>query len=351
MASRRHSVLLSAQVAMAAALPWLASRLLGPSDRWWALLVLAAVTAFAVLNRRIRLVWLLPLAALTSLGTIAVDAPSWAAAATLLVATAAAVAVVRQVPSTDVSAGTGPRALLGWTMVALGAATALVAMVGTTASDAAFEVGQAEAAEAWDAPLVGAPQSVSGAEDPSDPSASESFAAAADGESGAPVATSALAGEVESGSSLPAPDPVFTPEPLAKLEFQRPGSPAPVTDRTLYVGPDVTAADLSRGPGHYPTTSEPGAQGNFAVAGHRTGWGSPFLKLDELRAGDRVRVTDRTGVRHIYAVDRSELVDPDATWVLGVDPLGTGQPTLTLTTCDPPGINDRRLIVFATLLD
>ena len=50
-------------------------------------------------------------------------------------------------------------------------------------------------------------------------------------------------------------------------------------------------------------------------------------------------------------VDDRRLVAPEDDWVLGRDPLGTGLPTLTLTTCDPPGVNDRRLIVFATLAD
>jgi LPXTG-site transpeptidase (sortase) family protein len=60
-------------------------------------------------------------------------------------------------------------------------------------------------------------------------------------------------------------------------------------------------------------------------------------------------VTDRMGARHVYSVERTEIVDPDDTWVLTADPLGTGRPTLTLTTCDPPGVNDKRLVVFATL--
>jgi sortase A len=117
----------------------------------------------------------------------------------------------------------------------------------------------------------------------------------------------------------------------------------------LFVGTDVTEADLAAGPGHYPSTSRPGDEGNFAVAGHRTGWGSPFLDLDELRAGDEVLVTDRKERTFTYVIAEAVLVDPDESWVLGRDPLGTGRPTLTLTTCDPPNVNDRRLIVFGTL--
>ena len=138
--------------------------------------------------------------------------------------------------------------------------------------------------------------------------------------------------------------------PFAKLRFVKKGTDeSVVTDRVLYVGPDVSDRGLAAGPGHYPQTSKPGRKGNIAIAGHRTGWGSPFLHLDDLERGDRIELVDRKGVRHTYVVDSATLVKPDADWVLGDDPLGTGAPTLTLTTCDPPSVNTERLIVFATL--
>ncbi len=55
---------------------------------------------------------------------------------------------------------------------------------------------------------------------------------------------------------------------------------------------------LELGVGHYPGTAEPGAVGNFAVAGHRTTYGRPFHEIDALRDGDRVIVeTASDGVR------------------------------------------------------
>ena len=41
--------------------------------------------------------------------------------------------------------------------------------------------------------------------------------------------------------------------------------------------------ELVEGPGHYVDSAMPGEQGNFALAGHRVGKGSPFLDLDQLR--------------------------------------------------------------------
>jgi sortase A len=52
-----------------------------------------------------------------------------------------------------------------------------------------------------------------------------------------------------------------------------------------------TDADLLRkGPGHYPDTPLPGQPGTSAIAGHRTTYGAPFRRLDELKKGDRILV-------------------------------------------------------------
>jgi LPXTG-site transpeptidase (sortase) family protein len=56
------------------------------------------------------------------------------------------------------------------------------------------------------------------------------------------------------------------------------------------------------------------------------------------------------GDRRTYRVADVRLVDTDDVWVLGPDPLGTGTSTLTLTTCDPPGVNTKRLVVIAALV-
>ena len=42
----------------------------------------------------------------------------------------------------------------------------------------------------------------------------------------------------------------------------------------------VGVEDLKKGPGHYPRQP-----GNAAIAGHRTTYGAPFSRLDELQPG------------------------------------------------------------------
>lgn len=137
---------------------------------------------------------------------------------------------------------------------------------------------------------------------------------------------------------------------VAMMEFERPGSDdPPVHAGPLFVVNGVELSTLRRGPGHYPSTAAPGEEGNFAVAGHRTTYGAPFLHLDEIRPDDEIHVTDAEGNRHTYKVAEQRVVQPDARWVVDSDPLDTGAPTLTLTTCHPRFSAAKRLVVFAEL--
>lgn len=138
---------------------------------------------------------------------------------------------------------------------------------------------------------------------------------------------------------------------IALIEFVRPGSDrALVHDGPLVVIEGVTGDDLAKGPGHYPDTALPGQPGNFAVAGHRTTHGAPFFHLDAVRAGDEILVTDRRGTQHTYEVTRQRVVLPTDAWVIGEDPLSTGKPTLTLTTCNPRFSAAERLVIHAELV-
>ena len=115
----------------------------------------------------------------------------------------------------------------------------------------------------------------------------------------------------------------------------------------------VALPDLSRGVGHYPKTAVPGQIGNFAVAGHRATNGEPFAHLDSVKVGDALVVETRTSW-FSYVVDKVQIVDPSAVWVL--DPVPgkpAQQPTrqlITLTTCNPRWASTQRLIVFGHLV-
>jgi sortase A len=107
----------------------------------------------------------------------------------------------------------------------------------------------------------------------------------------------------------------------------------------------VSLPALKRGPGHYPDTPLPGQPGNAAIAGHRTTYGAPFSRLDELDRGDPILVTTRQG-RFRYEVSSKTVVRPSETSVLDA----SDDNRLTLTTCEPKFSAARRLIVVATLV-
>ena len=63
----------------------------------------------------------------------------------------------------------------------------------------------------------------------------------------------------------------------------------------------VQVEDLRNGPGHYRATVFPGQEGNSGIAGHRTTYGAPFNRIDELLPGTEFTVTTVQG-EHTYRV-------------------------------------------------
>ena len=112
----------------------------------------------------------------------------------------------------------------------------------------------------------------------------------------------------------------------------------------------VGRGDLRKGPGHVPGTVMPGQRGTFAVSGHRTTYGAPFYRLDELRKGDRILIVTQ-GWTFVYTVSRTQIVLPTDVWVLDNVPGPGSKPraTITLTTCHPRYSARQRLIVFGDL--
>lgn len=147
----------------------------------------------------------------------------------------------------------------------------------------------------------------------------------------------------------PTEDPVEVGDAYAALWFERAGERI-VSDDILYVVEGVSLDVLRRGPGHYPESDVPGGPGNFAIAGHRTTYGSPFWSLDMLQPGDTIHVMDRAGQEWVYGYREQRIVRPTDVWVVGDDPLGSGQPTITLTTCHPRHSAAQRLIAWGELL-
>jgi sortase A len=112
----------------------------------------------------------------------------------------------------------------------------------------------------------------------------------------------------------------------------------------------VSRDDLRKGPGHVPSTVLPGQPGTFGVSGHRTTYGAPFYRLNELGKGDTITVVTREAI-YTYTITRTAIVRPTDTQVLDnvFGPDNKPKATITLTTCHPRYSARQRLIVFGDL--
>ena len=140
-------------------------------------------------------------------------------------------------------------------------------------------------------------------------------------------------------STVLAPPPPIEGDPVAQIRIPKIGV-------TRYVVEGVGVADLKKAPGHYPMTPLPGQVGNAAIAGHRTTYGQPFYRLNELELGDEINVQTLQG-SFTYIVDGKTVVQPSQTEVLDQ----TEEARLTLTTCEPRFSARRRLVITAVLQD
>jgi sortase A len=106
------------------------------------------------------------------------------------------------------------------------------------------------------------------------------------------------------------------------------------------------AADLSRGPGHYEKTEVPGLGKTVGIAGHRTTFGAPFRRIDDIDAGDAITL-EMPYATFRYRVFKHEIVDADD-WSVIRD---RGFDTLMLSACHPLYGASERWIVYARLVE
>jgi sortase A len=103
--------------------------------------------------------------------------------------------------------------------------------------------------------------------------------------------------------------------------------------------------DLRKGPGSFPEAPLPGAPGTAAIAGHRTTYGAPFRRINQLERGNTITVTMPYG-RFTYSVERKRIVGPNDIWVIQ----RVGYNRLVLSACHPLYSAAKRIVVFARLV-
>ncbi|PJF43138.1 MAG: hypothetical protein CUN55_09235 [Phototrophicales bacterium] len=140
--------------------------------------------------------------------------------------------------------------------------------------------------------------------------------------------------------SLTFTEPPQATDPIA-IEIPRLG-----IDRASGKGNISRGADwetLTNGLGWYNNGANLANGKNIVIVGHNDIYGEIFKNLGDLEVGDEITIYGNSGQRYTYRVTDERIVWPNEVSVL--DPnSGAG---LTLITCYPYRVNDRRLVVFA----
>ena len=129
-----------------------------------------------------------------------------------------------------------------------------------------------------------------------------------------------------------------------------PQQPRSVQIPSIGVNHSVVQGDdweqLKKGIGHHIGSALPGEEGNLVLSAHNDIYGEIFRHLDKLSPGDEVFVS--TGREsYTYVISEIEVVAPTAVDVM--EP--TDHASLTLISCYPYLINNKRIVVFADLVE
>lgn len=154
---------------------------------------------------------------------------------------------------------------------------------------------------------------------------------------------------VEPGKTAPAPIKPGIGEAFARIYIPAigvgMGDPRAVVE-------GVATADLKKGPGHLPGTALPGEVGNLVISGHRTTYGAPFNKIDQVDAGDEIIIETATSY-FTYRMTSRQIVKPsqfEVTFpVPNMKDAKAVKKLITLTTCNPKYSAKQRLIVYGEL--
>lgn len=127
----------------------------------------------------------------------------------------------------------------------------------------------------------------------------------------------------------------------------------PNTQRQIAEGTGTDVLNSTRlGVGHYADTALPGAEGNFAIAAHRSAYGGGMHLINELQVGDPIYIQTKDGW-YTYRFRNFEYVRASQVGVIDAVPQGigeqAGQRLITLTSCNPLYSTAERIIAYGVL--
>jgi sortase A len=128
-----------------------------------------------------------------------------------------------------------------------------------------------------------------------------------------------------------------------------PGHPVRIQIPALGVDAPVVLGDgdeqLKKGVGHHIGSANPGEPGNLVLTAHNDVFGEIFRDLDQLKPGDSIIIYTNGQRIYTYLVTGTEVVGP-----LDVEVMApTRQPTVTLISCYPYMVDNKRIVVSGTM--
>lgn len=133
--------------------------------------------------------------------------------------------------------------------------------------------------------------------------------------------------------------PIPTPGPQHAIRIQIPA---------INVDAPVIQGDgweqLKKGVGQHLGTANPGERGNIVLSAHNDIFGEIFRELDKLKPGDAI-ILYTPQKTYTYTVTGSKIVEPTQVEVMDA----TTQPTATLISCYPYLVDNKRIVVVASL--
>jgi sortase A len=96
--------------------------------------------------------------------------------------------------------------------------------------------------------------------------------------------------------------------------------------------------------GQHAGTPNPGDSGNIVLSAHNDVFGEFFRDLDKLKTGDTITLF--TNMRsYTYVINQNRIVLPSQVEVMAA----TSEPVVTLISCYPYMVDNRRIVVSAVL--
>lgn len=116
-------------------------------------------------------------------------------------------------------------------------------------------------------------------------------------------------------------------------------------DKFIVAGVDWKS--LKKGPGLFPNSPLPCQLGNVALAGHRTTFGAPFGRINELKEGDKIELEGTSGPCTYTVKGTPTIVAPTAVKVIRTT--DETKAILTLVSCHPKWTASKRIVITAEI--